>query len=243
MTKSSARKAADRGSSSSNRYACIDNGASAVRVWLSDDDELDVTDPHLSADAAATPSSSLSTVQSAPNFIARSRIQKKTYVAQEISEDLTEYGSLQLKSPIERGYVVDWATQKVIWDRIMHSFLGRADLSGKGVAAGKQRALEGRHVIITEPYFNFPDLQDACDTLLFEEYGAEAIWRTTAAELAHFHPLQQPSDPVIDASFQDMAHSMPSHRPECRLVLDCGHSFCHAVPIVKDRVVWKGVRR
>ena len=39
-------------------------------------------------------------------------------------------------------------------------------------------ALEGRTVVVTEPYFALPEQQRAFDMLMFEWYQAAAIWRT-----------------------------------------------------------------
>lgn len=32
-------------------------------------------------------------------------------------------------------------------------------------------------------------------------------------------------------------------QPEATLVLDCGHSYCYAVPLVRGRVIWGAVKR
>ena len=59
--------------------------------------------------------------------------------------------------------------------------------------------------------------------LLFEWYEADAIWRTTTAQLIPW--------------------SLTTPRPEALLVVDMGHSYTHAVPIIRDQVVWHAVRR
>ena len=84
-----------------------------------------------------------------------------------------DYGGLQLRLPIDRGMVVDWAAQKAVWDRALAQRFGE-----QGKPYDSFGALEGRTVVVTEPYFALPEQQRAFDMLMFEWYQAAAIWRT-----------------------------------------------------------------
>ena len=155
-----------------------------------------------------------------PNAIARTRpgVRRQVLVADQIENECLDYGGLQLRTPVDRGLFVDWPAQKAVWDRALRMVAG--------VPAGDSfHALEGRVVIATEPYFLLPDQQRAMDALLFDWYGADAIWRATPAQLVPFAP------------------SLGPRRPECMLVVDCGHSYAHAVPIVRDRAQWQAAKR
>jgi hypothetical protein len=100
-------------------------------------------------------------------------------VGPQILARCTDFGALSVRQPMDRGLVVDWAAQKIILDVALRSALEEANQKAKSKerTASKERLLEGRTVIVTEAYFNLPDLQAAMDLLLIEEYGAKSIWR------------------------------------------------------------------
>ncbi len=75
--------------------------------------------------------------------------------------------------------MVDWAAQKQIWDHVFANHLAKLP----GGVAKKGKLLQGKAVIVTEAYCNLEPVQYAMDLLLFEQYGAHAVWRTTAAGL------------------------------------------------------------
>ncbi|WFD34697.1 Actin- protein 6 [Malassezia cuniculi] len=156
-------------------------------------------------------------VRCIPNAIARTRpgTQRQVLVGADIEAKCNDYGGLQLRLPIDRGLVVDWPAQKAVWDQAIAAELGisRADTFN---------ALSGRTVIATEPYFVLPEQQRAFEALLFDWYGAQALWRAVPAQL--------------------VPYALPV-RPECLLVVDLGHSYTHAVPIVRDDVQWHAVKR
>ncbi|WFD43561.1 Actin- protein 6 [Malassezia psittaci] len=153
------------------------------------------------------------------NAIARTRhgVRRQVLVGDQIEDECLDFGGLQLRLPIDRGMVVDWAAQKAVWDRALAQRFGKKDTSYDSFGA-----LQGRTVIVTEPYFALPEQQRAFDMLLFDWYQADAVWRTIPAQLVPF------ADP---------------RRPECVLVVDCGQSYTHTVPIVRDQVQWDGVKR
>ncbi|PWN46779.1 actin-like ATPase domain-containing protein [Violaceomyces palustris] len=233
--------AANSANSSSSSFADIyilDSGASSLKIASS------LAASHASSTSASStsfPSSSSSSsirlldqVSSSPNAVAKTRgtSDKKTYIADQILTECRDHGGLHLRLPMERGYVTDWAAQKAIWDRTFASALLRNPTNSASSSSSTRinrtgKLLEGKALIITEPYFQFPELEEAMDTILFEEYGASAVWRVTPAQLVPFAPI----------------FGMEGNPPECMLVLDCGYSYCHAVPIVKDKVQWNAVRR
>lgn len=156
-------------------------------------------------------------VRCMPNAIARTRpgTARQVLVGNNIEEQCNDYGGLQLRLPIDRGLVVDWPAQKAVWDQAVSKELGIRPSDTFG-------ALAGRTVIATEPYFVLPEQQRAFEALLFEWYGAQALWRAVPAQLVPY---------ALDV------------RPECVLVVDLGHSYTHAVPIVQDTVQWHAVKR
>ncbi|SPO28164.1 related to ARP6 - Actin-related protein [Ustilago trichophora] len=107
------------------------------------------------------------------------------FVSSHIHALLDDYAALHLRLPHQSGVVVDWAAQKTIWDHVLTNHL--AKLEGE-VETGKKKKgggklLAGKAVIITEAYNNLEPAQHATDLLLFEQYGAQAVWRTNGANL------------------------------------------------------------
>ncbi|SNX85245.1 related to ARP6 - Actin-related protein [Melanopsichium pennsylvanicum] len=102
------------------------------------------------------------------------------FVSSHIHTLLDDYAALHLRLPHQSGIVVDWAAQKTIWDHVLTNHL--AKVVGRDKAKGR-KLLSGKAVIITESYCNLEPAQQAIDLLLYEQYGASAIWRTTPAQL------------------------------------------------------------
>lgn len=50
-----------------------------------------------------------------PNCIARSR-DKQTYVGSDLSR-CTDYGEMVFRRPAEKGYIVNWDAERLIWER------------------------------------------------------------------------------------------------------------------------------
>ncbi|KIY51520.1 actin-domain-containing protein [Fistulina hepatica ATCC 64428] len=149
-----------------------------------------------------------------PNVVVRSKGDKATYIGQEI-EKCEHYSSLRYRLPFEKGFVVDWDVQKAIWDNIFSEDILNIDTTESSV-------------LITEPYFNLPNIQDVYDQFIFEEYEFRSCHRNTAAALIQYGPLfQQPGLPTA----------------ECFVLVDSGFSFTHVVPVLNGKAVWNAVKR
>lgn len=128
------------------------------------------------------------------NAIVRTRApQKKVFIGSDIEDRCTDFSGLTIRLPIERGLLTDWVAQKALWDgEILQalssiSSTSKGDVPGIGRISGK--LLEGWTLIVTEPYFNLPELEHGLEAIFFEEYGVRGIWRTSAAQLASFAPM------------------------------------------------------
>ncbi|KAL1673978.1 actin-domain-containing protein [Schizophyllum commune] len=149
-----------------------------------------------------------------PNAVIRSKGDKETYVGHEYAR-CSDFSSLHFRLPVEKGFVTDWDAQKAVWDGVFSRELLNIDT--------QQSSL-----LLTEPYFNLPNLQKTYDEFIFEEYEFKSYCRRTPASLVPYGPLfWQPGLPP----------------PECSLILDCGFSFSHAVPVINGHVQWNAVRR
>lgn len=101
-----------------------------------------------------------------PNCVARDRA-RKVYVASELDK-CRDYGEVQFKRPVEKGYIVNWEVQAEIWD---YEFFGT-----KAAAATRCDPAESR-LVLAEPPNSLPALQSNCDQIVFEEYGFESYYR------------------------------------------------------------------
>lgn len=63
-----------------------------------------------------------------------------------------------------QGYLVNWDIQKTIWDHIF----------GKDCCPVN---FNETPLIVTEPYFNFPSVQEAMTEIFFEEYECQSLLR------------------------------------------------------------------
>ncbi|KAL1760490.1 actin family [Schizophyllum commune] len=149
-----------------------------------------------------------------PNAVIRSKGDKETYVGHEYAR-CSDFSSLHFRLPVEKGFVTDWDAQKAVWDGVFSRELLNIDT--------QQSSL-----LLTEPYFNLPNLQKTYDEFMFEEYEFRSYCRRTPASLVPYGPLFWQPGLLL---------------PECSLILDCGFSFSHAVPVINGHVQWNAVRR
>ncbi|KAG6813018.1 hypothetical protein H0H92_014756 [Tricholoma furcatifolium] len=149
-----------------------------------------------------------------PNAVTRSKGDKMTYFGHEF-ENCKDYSSLHYRLPFEKGYLVDWDAQKAVWDGIFSSEVLSIDTTASSL-------------LITEPYFNLPNIQEVYDQFVFEEYEFQSYYRCTPASLIPYSNLfEQPGLPAAD----------------CILVVDSGFSFTHVVPMINGSIVWNAVKR
>ncbi|KAF8956525.1 actin-related protein Arp6 [Flammula alnicola] len=148
------------------------------------------------------------------NAVVRSKGDRATYFGHEITR-CKDYSSLHYRLPFEKGYLVDWDVQKAVWDGIFSDEVLGVDTT--------QASL-----LITEPYFNLPNIQDVYDQLIFEEYEFSSYYRCTPASMIPYGQLfSQPALPPA----------------QCTIVVDSGFSFTHVVPMIDGKIVWNAVKR
>ncbi|KAL0574881.1 Actin-related protein 6, partial [Marasmius crinis-equi] len=114
-----------------------------------------------------------------------------------------------------QGYVIDWDAQKAVWDGVFSDEVLNVNTTQSSL-------------ILTEPYFNLPNIQEVYDQFVFEEYEFSSYYRCTPASLIPYGYL----------------FSVPRlPQPECMMVVDSGFSFTHVVPIMNGNIVWDAVKR
>ncbi|KAI0079499.1 actin-like protein ARP6 [Panus rudis PR-1116 ss-1] len=179
----------------------LDNGAHTIKMGISSGQ----TEPH-----GITRSARL-----IMNAVVRStKGEKATYVGQEIRH-CRDFSSLHFRLPFEKGFIVDWDAQKAIWDDLFTpKIIGTEPTSAS--------------LLITEPYFDLPNIQDVYDQFVFEEYEFHSYFRCTPASMIPYGQLyDRPNLPA----------------PQCIIVVDSGFSFTHVVPLINGSIAWNAVKR
>lgn len=123
----------------------LDNGAYTLKAGLVRGTEIDV--PRV-----------------VPNCVARDRT-RKIYVASEL-EKCRDFGEIQFRRPVERGFIVNWEVQSEIWDYELFGDKAPSPCDPKET-----------RLILAEPPNGLPALQANCDQIVFEEYGFASYYR------------------------------------------------------------------
>ncbi|ORY30390.1 actin family [Naematelia encephala] len=147
-----------------------------------------------------------------PNSIARSRVDKKIHIGNEL-DNCRDLSGLVYRRPFDRGMLVNWDAEKVIWDRLFSP-------DNLNVTPAETSLL------VTEPYLNLPNIAETYDQMIFEEWEFQSYFRCTPAALVPYGGL-----------FGD---DLP---PECMLLVDVGYSYSHVIPLRDGQIVWEHVKR
>jgi actin-related protein 6 len=151
-----------------------------------------------------------------PNFTAQMKAQLQQLVADETMTKVNDISQLTFTSSLDRGYVVNWDCQRAVINRVCNEKL--------------RVQPRNCNLLITEAPFTMDNIHSSLDEMVFEELGFAGYSRMPSAHLcALAYEQQQPKS--------DFALSC------AKLVLDCGHSFTHAIPVLNGVVLRNGVRR
>ena len=165
-----------------------------------------------------------------PNCVAKPKGEKRTYVCDEMHA-IKDISSLNLRRPVDRGYVVNWDLQKEIWSHVFSKIL----------KIDPRRC----HLVLTEAPFNLPSIAAEQDDVIFNHFGFKSALICNPGVLALADRLSRVVDKDEKASDDDktLKPSALAARARCGVVLDAGFSFAHATPIFDDRVLRRGARR
>ncbi|RSM00807.1 hypothetical protein CEP52_008923 [Fusarium oligoseptatum] len=182
----------------------LDNGADTIKAGLVRDGKID--EPRI-----------------IPNYIARDRA-RKVYVASEI-EKCRDFGEIQFRRPVEKGFIVNWEAQKEIWDRELFEN-----------ATTKIDPAETR-LILAEPPNGLPILQTNCDQIVFEEYGFTSYYRGIGPSFNASHDIQS-----IFRTPQENP-TVANTPAEAVMVIDSGYSHTTVTPILQGRPLQSAIKR
>lgn len=137
---------------------------------------------------------------------------RRPFIGNQISECRDVSGLFYILG-FTKGYITNWEVQKNIFDYIFTTEFPINFNESK--------------LIITEPVFNFPSIQEAMIEIFFEEYDCSALARTTASDLCQYQ----------------YTNTREGSTPLCCLVIDLGYSFSHIIPFIKGKKFLPAIRR
>lgn len=206
MAKSKSSTAvAQPANSLASKTLIFDNGAHSIKAGFS----IAGTDPKLDD------------CRLIANCIARSQRDKLTYVGAEL-DTCGDFGELQIRRPVERGYIVNWEGEKAVWER---TFLDKR-------SPLRCEPHETNLILAEAP--NAPTaLQRNADEMVFEEFEFASLWRTVSPGLNAYAP----------SPFAGATESTCGIPMECLLVVDAGHSHTTVTPLYHGKPLHSACRR
>ena len=134
-----------------------------------------------------------------PNAIIKAKSEKRRAFVGDQIDDCRDLSSLFYMLPFQRGYLINWDSQKTIWDYVYGKTCFNVDTPAK-------------NLVFTEPYFNFNSIQEGLNEILFEEYRFKSVFRATPADLACYkNRTEFPTEQcclVVDCGFS-FTHVVP----------------------------------
>mmetsp|Transcript_35953 Transcript_35953/g.80033 ORF Transcript_35953/g.80033 Transcript_35953/m.80033 type:complete len:419 (+) Transcript_35953:120-1376(+) len=137
-----------------------------------------------------------------PNCSAKPKGERQIFIGDMMLE-CKEISQLTIKRPMDRGYLVNWDLEREIWGRVFRNVL-RVNARDCGL-------------LLTEPLFNFPQVQAATEQIVFEEFGMRSFYAGPAPLFA----LRRSAA---------ITPQLPASQAGAGVVLDAGFSFTHVVP-------------
>ncbi|KAL0280290.1 UNVERIFIED_CONTAM: hypothetical protein PYX00_001631 [Menopon gallinae] len=147
-----------------------------------------------------------------PNCIMKAKSERRRPFIGDQIEDCRDASGLFYILPFQKGYLVNWDVQKNVWDYMFSKEC--CDLN-----------LSELNVIVTEPYFNFPSIQEAMTEIFFEEFACSSLLRINSGTLSN------------------VKYTTEKPNSLCCLVIDSGYSFTYVTPYVKGKKVKSAIRR
>ncbi|CAH0697977.1 unnamed protein product [Spodoptera exigua] len=108
-----------------------------------------------------------------PNCIMKAKSERRRpFIGSQI-DDCRDASGLFYILPFQRGFLINWDTQKTVWDYMFSKECCPVNFSETPL-------------IITEPLFNFASIQEAMTEIFFEEYECTSLLRINATDLAEY---------------------------------------------------------
>lgn len=140
-----------------------------------------------------------------PNCVTKVKSERRRlFIGDEIDECKDFTGAFYLL-PISKGYLSNFDVQRQVWDYLFKN---------------KCKWQEDDHsLILTQPYFNFRQIQEYVIELMLEDYNVDKLF------------IANPS------YFSMIKHCKGDLDNGCCLIVDSGYSFTHIIPYINGKQV------
>ncbi|KAI9227382.1 MAG: actin family [Piptocephalis tieghemiana] len=183
----------------------LDNGAGSIRAGVIDDTEAQPT--------------------TIPNALGRIPSQKSgTFLVGDQVAQCKTYAGMALRRPHDRGILVDWDAERIIWDRLFSP-----DLLNMTSPRDMRLAL-------TEAPMNLPNVRQATIEVALEERGFAELALAPAAWYAARNDFRS-------ATKGSSSEHQGDTNPEGMVIVDCGFSSTHIIPILHGRMLYNSMKR
>ena len=126
---------------------------------------------------------------------------RRNFISNQVDE-CKDLSGLFYLLPFQKGYLVNWDTQRQIWDYVF----------SEDVLGIKPPDVD---LIFTEPIFNFASIQDTLNEILFEEYKFKSVLRLPAPLLSYVkyeHCVKDVKCGLVVDSGYSFTHIVPIYR-------------------------------
>lgn len=134
-------------------------------------------------------------------FFCRSKTERRRSFIGDQLDECKDMSALFYLLPFQKGYLVNWDTQRQIWE---YSFNDILKLSPSDT-----------NLIFTEPPFNFPSIQDSLNEVFFEEFRFSSLLVSLPSSLSALYQLNKmaeyPCCVVVDSGYS-FTHIIPYYR-------------------------------
>lgn len=109
-----------------------------------------------------------------PNCVMKAKSERRRpFIGSQIDE-CRDASGLYYILPFQRGFLINWDTQKTVWDYIFSRDCCPVNFNETPL-------------IVTEPLFNFSSIQEGMTEIFFEEYECQSLLRINATDLSEYH--------------------------------------------------------
>ncbi|XP_054276038.1 uncharacterized protein LOC128995150 isoform X1 [Macrosteles quadrilineatus] len=154
-----------------------------------------------------------------PNCIMKAKSERRRPFIGDQVEECRDASGLFYLLPFQKGFLINWDVQKTVWDYIFSKECCYGNFSETPL-------------IVTEPYFNFSNIQEAMSEIFFEEYECQSLLRINAScEVKEGLQQMLGARQVYDVSAGD-----PTLTETTYMLRYCSEIFAHRENV--KRILW-----
>jgi len=134
-----------------------------------------------------------------PNAVMKAKSERRRPFIGDQLEECRDISGLYYILPVQKGYLINWDTQKDVWDYLFGKDCFNVHMNST-------------NIVLTQPYFNFQSIQEGLCEFWFEEMECESLLITNPGTLsAYKYGKENPSEScclVVDCGYS-FTHLIP----------------------------------